>query len=918
MPRNLPYHDLPLVLGVNTNFDPRSQGLKTLLSCQNMDSYEEFRALSKVPGSTKITATALGSPNQVESLHQYEYTALDTTRTRKQLANASTILYDITSGTGVSIWSSPALQAEALSSVVMHDRIFLTSENQFALVTGGVKYDGTNARRWGVVAPGSEPTVVQDFDATTGWSANSTNTVGTSTNSRDGGGSVSLTKVDTGGTECYMERTGLAADLSASEIAYIWVYIPPGTLQDLEPSADFPTDRSAIEIWLGDAGMTNRDEWAFGVGELVPGWNLLSITLTVPDDDNGGGLTSLAAVDTIRLIVNTATAGDTFTNILWDNFYRVDLGEPTAATPSVAGNVTGNVSYRCSFFTEYGVESNAGPVSNSVEATTAFATGTLTVGTEVTGDTFTVGTQVYTLRSSLTPTANEVLIGSSSDDTAQYIADAINGTGDPGVTYASGTLANADCSATVSGSVVTVTSKTVGTGGNSIALAETGTSISISGSLLTGGRNGHQVSLSAVPTSSDPQVLGRRIYRDAEGDNIFRFVGQIDDNTATDFTDDVANASLGSATVPIAGDDQIDSSPPERMRAVTVHETRVFGISGDDPSILLISDVDSPEIFRIVDQLSVDEELVGLRSHPLGLVLYGRTRALLLRGDGISSPFRVDNLNPQLGANNFRCIVSALGQNVVLRDAEVFHVLDPRDAWLINQGVYDQFKAASSAQLSSAFLAHDEDRYRVLFFIGSSIQSYQYGTLGTQEITGDGPGVAPKDLRIGAWTTLDLPVIPTCAALVEQNAEKQELWFGATDGHVYHLQDTAAVTYADGGSTSAITATVETHPVPLGEEAGRGEPRYLEVRSNSSTGITWTATVTVLSEADGATLGTSVVSVVCPAGQSTVEVPVPPVGAIGAWARVKLTNSSATEVGSVRGLRLYYISRSSRRSTRSS
>ncbi|MGH9557005.1 MAG: hypothetical protein ACRD2Y_14395, partial [Terriglobales bacterium] len=154
-----------------------------------MDTYRKFRAVSKVPGSTKITTSAAGGGIPVQSLHQYEFTSLAAIRTRRQLANAGAILYDATGGTYTSVWSSPNVFAEALSSCQMHDRIFLTSENQRKLVTGGVKYDGSDARRWGVVAPGSEPTVVNALDAFTGWTDSADGTTGTeSTNTRDGAG----------------------------------------------------------------------------------------------------------------------------------------------------------------------------------------------------------------------------------------------------------------------------------------------------------------------------------------------------------------------------------------------------------------------------------------------------------------------------------------------------------------------------------------------------------------------------------------------------------------------------------------------------------------------------------------------------------------------------------------------------------
>lgn len=927
--RQLPFHDVPLPLGVNTKFQPSTQALKTLSACVNFDSYREFRCLSKVPGSSKITASAAAAA--IQSLHQYEYTSLAGVRTRRQVANANQILYDVTGGTLTSLWTSPAIYNEALSSAVMHDRIYLTSENQRALVTGGVKYDGDNARRWGLVAPGSEPTVVNALDAHTGWTDSTDATTSTeSTNTRDGAGAISLAKDGTSSTTATFLKSGLGINLSTSIVARVWLFLPAGMLQKLATSG------TAVYVQIGGASLTDSDIHAFEVGELVPGWNLLNLTLDAPDSDTGAGAT-LTAIDTVKFGVNVHTSSVTFSGVLFDNLYRVDLGKPTATIDTSPEDsdpqVVGEVTYRVTFVSEYGVESNGGPASTAVTPSVAAATAVVSyTGQPANNDTFTVNSQVYTWKTALTPTANEVLIGASAALSWSNMEYAINGTGNPGTDYAAGTSVNSGVTASNDGTDdFTVTARTEGTGGNSIAISESTANATIDGgaSALSGGRNGQEVDLTAVPVSVDPQTIARRVYRDFEGDNVYRFVGQIDDNVTTEFTDTLASSELGDATMPIAGDDLLDSSPPERMRAVRLHDNRIFGISGDDPTIILVGDVDSPEVFRIVDQLSVDEELVGLRSHPLGLILYGRQRCLLLSGDGVQQAFRVDNLNPELGANNHRCIVDVLGQNVVLRDEEVLHVADPRDAWQINQGVLDQFKAASASQLSNAFLAHDRDRFRVLFFIGSAIWVYQYATLGTQEITGDGPGVTPKDLRIGAWYTITLPITPTCAALVYESAGKPELWIGASDGHIYQLQDVATTAYANGASSAAIAATLTTHPIPLGPAAdrgkvgegdamtGRGEPRYVEITSNSTSGITWACTVDILSEADGLSLGSSTFDITCPSGKSVVCVPVPGAGVIGSWCKITLANSSTTTDGTIRNLRLYYIGRSARRGPRS-
>jgi hypothetical protein len=917
--RNLPSREIPLAAGVNTNFDPESQALQTLAVAQNVDTFQKFRALGKMPGSSKITSSAM--PATVRSIHQYTYTSLSAVRTRKQLAASNGALYNITGGTVASLWSSPALYLEKLVSCQMQNRIFLTSENQRTLVTGGIKYDGDNARRWGVVRPGDEPTVRNALDSHSGWTGSTDVTLSTeATNTRDGGGSVSVAKTGTATTTGYFEQASLAINFGTSVQAYVWLYLPPGTLQKLATSG------TAVEVRMGGASLTDSDKHAFSIGELVSGWNLLSLTLDAPDSETGTGA-NLAAIDTVRFTVNFSGTSQTQSGILWDAFYSVDLGKPTAAV-NTTGNVDDTVSYRVTFLSEYGVESNAGDASNSVTPASAAASLVLTIsGIPADGDTVTIGTTVYTFKTALTPTTYEVLIGASAATACANLEDAINATGDAGTSYASGTLAHPSVTADSTSSTVTVTASTVGTGGNAIAAAETGANLSWAGGavFLASGRDGQTVDLTAVPVSSDAQVIARRIYRDSQGDRVYRFVDQIDDNTTTSFTDNIAAASLGEATMPIAGDDLLDSSPPERMRAVVVHDNRIFGISGDDASILLVSDVASPEQFRLIDQLTVDEELVGLRSHPLGLVLYGKERALLLTGDGVNAPFRVDNLNSELGANNPQCIVDVLGMNIVLRNAELYHVADPRDSWLLNGSVLDQFLAASSSQLAAAWLTHDAARFRVLCWINSAIWYWQYGTIGTQEVTGDGPGISPKDLRLGTWGTITLPVTATCSELCEESANKPEVWFGASDGHVYQLQDTSVTNYANGASTAAVDADITTQPIPLGPDDGkggtangRGEPRYILLNSDSTAGITWSATVSILSDADGAVLGSSSFDIVCPAGKAAVIVPVPGAGYISGWCKIRLRNNVASTEGVIRGLRLFYIPRGAFRGTQAS
>lgn len=107
---------------------------------------------------------------------------------------------------------------------------------------------------------------------------------------------------------------------------------------------------------------------------------------------------------------------------------------------------------------------------------TAAAVGTLTSNnTNVSdGDTVTIGSEVYTFKTTLTPTEGQVLIGGSADASLLNLIRAINHSGTSGTDYSN---AVADTLVTAATSVTShafvVTAKIPGAGGNSIASTET-------------------------------------------------------------------------------------------------------------------------------------------------------------------------------------------------------------------------------------------------------------------------------------------------------------------------------------------------------------------------------------------------------------------------------------------------------------
>lgn len=116
------------------------------------------------------------------------------------------------------------------------------------------------------------------------------------------------------------------------------------------------------------------------------------------------------------------------------------------------------------------------------------AAGSITfAGNPADGDTVTVGETTYKFKTDMAA-ANDIKLGSSQSDSIATLVKVINGTGASGTDYYAGTTTpNASAAASASGAEVTITAKTAGTAGNSVALAATGSVMTASGSTLEGG-----------------------------------------------------------------------------------------------------------------------------------------------------------------------------------------------------------------------------------------------------------------------------------------------------------------------------------------------------------------------------------------------------------------------------------------------
>lgn len=188
----------------------------------------------------------------------------------------------------------------------------------------------------------------------------------------------------------------------------------------------------------------------------------------------------------LKIEVNVDTAVPTGTNVLL-------LGNPVTpnaylasgdTTPGTPGFATAK-----KFVIVADTELIATLTSTAIAANKAL---TISATTSANTQTVVIGATTYTFNTSLTNTANNVLIGLSAGAMGDNLAAAINAGAGAGTLYGTGTVANASVTAVSNGSgVVTVTAKTAGTSGNSIAISETLTNSAWAGgaTVLSGGAN---------------------------------------------------------------------------------------------------------------------------------------------------------------------------------------------------------------------------------------------------------------------------------------------------------------------------------------------------------------------------------------------------------------------------------------------
>lgn len=366
----LPYIDITNWLGLSTKTSNEITADAALTISKNTDFFEKFGAVSKCPGSRRILSsiyTEAGLTKSIPWVGFYKAPDLNGQILRHVLIAAGTKLHKVeTSGavtalTGVG-FPITEIRTEGLFHSADQFADFLLIQNQNPDLVGQgdtpVKYDGAEIQRWGIVPPGSLETVRETFSDIGSFVLVNCTGSNERTTTLDG----NAIKITATGVAATITKTGLASFAVNNTIpdrAQIAVYIPRGQIFNLDEGTGTP----ALSIRVGTDVTANYHRFDIDRGELLEGWNLLSLDFSAPSATIGAP--GVSALTSLQITINSAGASDLIENIGFDRFLTFDVGTPTLAEGAAGSTFAqGDVySYKVTYNSKYGNVSNAGPES---------------------------------------------------------------------------------------------------------------------------------------------------------------------------------------------------------------------------------------------------------------------------------------------------------------------------------------------------------------------------------------------------------------------------------------------------------------------------------------------------------------------------------------------------------------------------
>lgn len=415
--------------------------------------------------------------------------------------------------------------------------------------------------------------------------------------------------------------------------------------------------------------------------------------------------------------------------------------------------------------------------------------------------------------------------------------------------------------------------------------------------------------LTAIPISSDPQVIARKIYRTVGDGSINLLVDTINDNITTTYSDTTADTALGQTSPPLEGDLSDDDSPPPDIAFLKVWKRTIFG-SGNPaaPENVYFTEDDEGESWPTLNVVTLDAPVTGMYETYSGMVIETQTGKWQVSGD--NPDFRFDKIINQIGNVGHR----AAGDTRLFgwaTDRDGMRLYDLNDVFKISEPIRDKFDDDfNKANLEKIHTTHSRNRNGIVMMAqdssgvyGSQSYMYQY----------------PIDVVLkGWWWQLVLPTSVDVRHIteIEDTDGTFKLYAAAADGMLYHLFDPDQKNWTDaGGNKQTITTKIVTKWFRLGQTdeaqqkqgaTGRASPRLIEIRA-AGDAATWTCLVETANGPDPTTvLASQTMTLAFAANESLLRVPVLPMQP-GEYVRLTLTNSEQDVSSSLLAFRLYYF-----------
>lgn len=820
MRETLGYIDLTNWKGLATKTSPDLTDEAQLEVAINSDHFEEYGGISKPPGMSRVLSaiyTESGATKTISWVGFYKAPDLNGQILRHVLIAGGTKILRIESngsvtaltGSGLSV-TDTLTEGLFFTSAQFDDFLLFQNQNPDLIGNGNIpmKYDGADVLRWGVIAPGSTETVRESFGSSSSFTLSGVTVSNESTTTQDGAATrVNKTSTSQVNGDISKTLTAFAIDNTVPDRASVWLYIPRGQLANLSQGST-----KAVEIRIGTDLTANYYQFTRDRGALFEGWNQIFLNFygllnNVPDaaDDEDDpevavtGSPGTSALTAVRFRINTTSASQTLSGIVWDRFVTYDKGTPVVTEHAAGASqnlfATGSVyKYKVIFRTKNGHKSNAGPESAVLQHTAAR----------------------------------------------------------------------------------------------------------------------DQIDLTQIPTSTDPQVIGRDLYRTVNGGEIFLFLDTINNNTDTTYTDTTEDVGLGQTSPPLEGDVSDDNTPPPQAGIVRRWQRTIF-LAGmpDRPDVLVWSDDDEPESFPTLNETRLDAKITAIYETYSGLVVETELGKWQVTGD--NPDFQFNKVITGIGCVGRR----AAGETRISGysiDRDGMRLYDLNNPQKISEVIRDKFDEDFDKELIElTHSAHSKRRNCVLMFVPDSDGDYQSNNFVYQY---------PLD-QVGAgwWWELQLPstINPQHVAEIEDSDGNFQLYLAGDDGMVYQLFDTASKNWVKAdGSTVAITTQFSTKYIRLGSTdevqnaqgySGRVLPRFVELRWTGDVPATWTVLVET---ADGDDQTTATASATLTFNfttdvnrESLLRLPVP-MTQPGEYVRLTVTNSQLNVAGTITGMRLYF------------